>query len=740
MNQKSYLAILKVGIVFSFLSVFLVYAQFLFPYITSKQIYFNVVTEILLVFWLAFIVKYPQWRPKKSKITLGILAFFGVTLLSCFGSVDFNLSFWGDVERMLGFFHIAHFLILYFVMITVLRDWNDWKIMLGSFIVVTSIVSLTGLYGDNKYGTIGNAAYVGGMIILGFYFALFLMSREKQWYFKAIYLIPIFIMLAEFKKINISGAFVGLGGSIMMILFLFGLLHKNKKVRITLLLLLSITAGTLFFAITHKDNKFVKNIRSIQDLSLQEKTLQTRFISWNGAWKDFGNHWLMGTGYGTFASTFDEYFDPHFYDLTRSGTYFDRAHNNIIDIALTTGLIGLFAYLSIFIFALLIIISAFRKQRINLTEFILLFSLMAAYFVQNLAVFDSLATYIGLMLMFGFIHYISNTDSDTGNSQSLFSEDSKLNNNEIYALFGFGFFILVIIYQYSLAPASMLRSTIYSQAMFSRGNIIGAVEVAKASAKTPLDRDSRSAFIRGFLKHSEALKELTKDERLYALDYLINLAEKNVELDRRDSLNQMRLAQVLNFASRYAGKEDPELFSEYNRRALMAINESIESSPGRIAAHSVKAFIYLTGSDIDNAIDTLEQAINLNPFYEKTYCQVAEIYFSDRQNDNGYEALEKCVEMDGVGNIRNREIIKKTINHYADERNINMMLTMYKQLAALSSKDADVWIRLAKLYFAENKFEEAKDAAMKASTIDESLNSDVDVFIKQVEEKQNNMK
>ena len=41
MALKTYLTILKTGIYLSFLSVFLVFKNLLFPYITSKQFYFN---------------------------------------------------------------------------------------------------------------------------------------------------------------------------------------------------------------------------------------------------------------------------------------------------------------------------------------------------------------------------------------------------------------------------------------------------------------------------------------------------------------------------------------------------------------------------------------------------------------------------------------------------------------------------------------------------------------------------
>ena len=64
MSQKLYLNILKGGIFASFVIVFLVFKNLLFPYITSKQIPFNILMEILFVFWVGFIVKYSEYRPK----------------------------------------------------------------------------------------------------------------------------------------------------------------------------------------------------------------------------------------------------------------------------------------------------------------------------------------------------------------------------------------------------------------------------------------------------------------------------------------------------------------------------------------------------------------------------------------------------------------------------------------------------------------------------------------------------
>src|SRR3989338_1921675 len=145
-------------------------------------------------------------------------------------------------------------------------------------------------------------------------------------------------------------------------------------------------------AFLYPQSSLVKNssiLRTVTQISSQAVTFQTRIIAWKAAVKDLPSHPLLGTGYGNYAITFDKYFDPKFYNYTTSETYFDRAHNNLVDLASTAGLLGLLSYLSIFA-AVFYYLGQGRKQaKISSNEFILLVCLLVAYFIQNLAVFDS---------------------------------------------------------------------------------------------------------------------------------------------------------------------------------------------------------------------------------------------------------------------------------------------------------------------------------------------------------------
>ncbi len=732
MSPKIYLNILRFGIYLSLIVVFFVFKNLLFPFITSKQISFNILVEILSIFWIAFLVKYPEYRPRKSWISWGLLAFLAAIFISCFTGVDFNLSFWGDIERMLGVFHIVHFIVFYFIVITVFREWKDWKILFIASIIIAVFVSFKGL-ADKAYSTIGNTAYVSGYLIFNMYFAWLLFVKEKVGIFKPLYLIAIIPMLLEFQKANTSGAFVGLGFSILVLLFLYVVLSKNKKLKqsfLVLFLTLSILTTLLF---VYKDSNFVKHnpvLRFASGISFQKNTFQTRLISWRAAFKDFKNHPFLGTGHGNFAIIFDKYFDPKFYNYTRSETYFDRAHNNLIDIASTAGIIGLITYLSIFIALAYYLITGYRKNLINIHEFILVSSLIVAYFVQNLAVFDSLVTYMALMLTLGYIYWLVNKEE----IEEVDIKNREWENREIYALFFAAVILLTILYQYNYRVYKMLDKTIAGQLAASRANILKAYEEYKEALNynTVLDRDSRTSFIRLLLSRPGALSKMDKNKAQEILDYAISLAEENVKYNPQDSLNQMMLAQILNEASMLFPR-DSEKFHFYSDRSLEAIDKSIEASPGRIPVYYQKAQIYITRDEKDKALETLQYAYNLNPKYYDTSCQMSKVYFYYKDKEKGFEWSDKCIDDGGANILAPASFVKGLVNHYTQQEDWNRLIKLYQRLTRLEPKNEKNWIKLAKLYEQIGDKDRAIKAAQKAAELKPSLQSYVDDFINGLE-------
>ena len=732
MSQKTYLFILKAGIYASLLVVFFVYKSLLFPFITSKQISFNIIIEVLFVLWLAFIIKYPTYRPKMSYITYGLAAFFAALFASSIFGVDFNLSFWGDVERMLGVFHLLHFFAFYLIIITAFREWKDWKPL---FIISVFFSVIVGLYGYSdaarQISTIGNPAYVSGYLIFNMYFALLLFFREQNPVLKWTYAATLIPNLLGFRMAGTSGAYVGLGASIILVFLIYAFLGQNKKVKITTMAIGLFFAAFVGFVFMNKNQPWVSQtpfLNAATGISFQKNTFQSRLISWKAAARDFMNHPILGTGHGNFAIIFDRHFTPDFYDHTRGETYFDRAHNNVIDIGSTAGVVGLAAYLSIFAALAYYLIAGYRRQKIGLNEFALLSGLITAYFVQNLAVFDSLVTYMGLMMTLGYVYWLYNAD---GGYEAV--KDRPLENREIYAIAGVGLLIFVIMYQFNVKPLKMLVATINGQRAWAQGMVTETIDIYKQalSYNTVLDRDSRTSLNRLFANNPDVLNGLDKNAGQAILDYNIELAEANVRQNEADSLNLMLLAQLLNTAASYH-RDNPEKFAFYAERALNAIDRSIAASPGRVPIYFQKAQIYITRGEPDKAIETLKYAHDMHPPYFDSACYLGRTLLFYQREDEGYSYIEKCLDLGGAQILSPASYVKGLINHYVEAEDWERTAVLYARLLALEPNDADNWVKAAKLYADTGEKDKAVEAALRAAELNPAYRQYADDFVNEL--------
>lgn len=747
MSQTTYLRILKAGIWLAFLSVFLVFKNLLFPYISSKQIYFNIVVEILFVIWLAFIIKFPEARPKRSWITIGLCGFFGSILLSSIFGVNFNLSMWGNVERMLGFFQLIHFLAFYLIVITVMRTWEDWRNVFLVSTVCAFFVSLDGIgqkmglmespwNTDRIIATIGNSAYVGAYAIFNLYFCLILAWKENNWGIRSLHLLNCFVIFLAMIFSGTRGSYIGFLVSILVMLFLFGILNQSKKIKfwsMGIFLFFGLIVGLLF---VNANKPFVTNnlyLNRFAHISFTDATMQTRFISWKAAYKDFHNHPILGTGHGNYAITFDKYFDPKFLTFTSSETYFDRAHNNLIDITSTSGLLGLITYLFVFAASFYYLITGYRRKKIETGVFIILVCLIVAYFIQNLVVFDALVTYVALMVMLGYIYWLSRDEE----YQIIKSSNSPVGftNKEFYAFLIAGLIMIAIIYQYNIKAWNMLTDTIESQQYISRGDLVSAYEAFKRSQSynTIMEEDSRSTFISAVTSNISALNNIDRKKATDIIDYAVSLSEKNIKNNPQDSLNQMKMALLLDTISKFYFN-DAEKFNFYSKWAEDSVNKSIDASPGRVPIYFNKAQIFLSRGQKDKALETLKYAINLNPDFSQSYCYLGRVQLFYKNEKEGYATMDKCISLGGES-LQDAQTIKSLLDHYIKNKDWEKVAILLGKLTAADPSDTRAWTDYARVLKQLGRMDEAISAAKKAAELDPALKTSAQKFIDDINKK-----
>lgn len=732
MSRPWYRFILKLGVYASLVSLFLVNKNYYFPYITSKQLYFNILIEVLVVIWLAYLWKYPSERPKQSWLTFGWLAYLGVVLLTSLTGVDFNLSFWGDLERMLGWFPLLHFFLLFLIVITVFRSWRDWQPLLMAMVGAGTLLSIVGLFQNYSASTLGNAAYMGTLMLMSMFIAAILIGRSRHWLTALPYGVVLIILFIGLVRADISGAYAGLAAGALLYAGLMTFLSKHKTARrigwISLgLLVVGIGAVFALRWSPALDNSQLGKV--FRDFSLQNNTLNTRLYSWTWAWRDLPKHPILGVGYGNFAFVFDRQFQGEFYKFSKGEDYFDRAHNNIVEIATTTGLLGLAAYLFMFSWAVIYLIRAYRHKKIDLPEFAALAGFLTAYFVQNLALFDCLASYLFLMIILGFINNLNHHQVDQPRSES------DKNRNEIVVIIIAGLLLAWVAWYANFTTIKMLNGTIDGIIKLNSGKTMDSLTAFRQAhtAGSPLVRDSRSAMINALTGNYQSIERLSEIQRTEFLSYTIEQSNKNLVYNPQDSYLNMQQAQLLSLASQISRNN---LTVSYLRDGLAAAEKSIANGSEHILPYYIKAQLLVDLNQTDEAILTLKKALEISTDYWDTYCHLGRLQLQIQVDlDEAYGYLDKCLDQGGARLLGPGNYLNEAIKYYQQAGDVDRLVLLNEQLVRIYPQGAEIWLKLADLYRQQGRRLEAQFAAEQAIQLKPEYQKQLEGILRAAESK-----
>src|SRR3989338_6565056 len=356
----------------------LVIDKFYYPFIFTKALVFRVSVGLLFLVYLLLAVKSKKYRPKLNGLTI----IFTLFLLSSF-IPSVGVSVLTSLYALGQYFNLGFFV---------------------------------GQAGDRLAATLGNASYLAGYLIFNLLFAgyLWLWRRHNilaKFYYPLAIVLELFILL----QTGTRGGFVALGVIIVSLLsfIVFKGLPQLKKISLAVLAVFIILVSLLFI---FKDSPLVNKFSALQRLtsiSLTDRTVVTRFMTWQAAWQGFLDRPVLGYGQENFNFVFNQNFNPAFYEDEGSSVWFDRAHNVFFDRLLAGGVIGLVLFLGFIFYPFYLWRRSLKKEKgseapadfYQSLSKLLLFLIIAAYFIQNLFVFDHLTTHISLLLSLSFLSF-----------------------------------------------------------------------------------------------------------------------------------------------------------------------------------------------------------------------------------------------------------------------------------------------------------------------------------------------
>lgn len=753
LQEKNLLTIIKWGIYLILaLTPLLIFSSLIFPYITSKTIFFRMVIDIVMPFFLFLIIKYPAYRPRKSWLFYSLLIFNAVVLITSIFGINILKSMFGDLERMWGVFTLLHFLAFFTILISVFKEERHWQALFRITIISADLVALYGLaqrFGVNFIirsgiarieSTLGNAAFIGGyfLLIMGLTaIALhnYYLQNKKLSYF---YLFSLVIQFFTFFFAGIRGAYIAFIFSIFLLLVALILYQKNKTRKIIFFgILVALIAGYFFLYFNRfkpwvNEDTYLSRLTSI--VTTTTNSVRTRFVSWGAGINGWKSTPLLGIGMENYGYYFDKYLPPRFYSFSRTETWFDRAHNAVVEVMVANGLLGLISYLLIFIFIFFYLLKIYRQDKEKNFFVTLIFSLIVmAYFIQNFFVFDTLVVFMVFTLVIAYLNFIYLKNFPIQEPLAINVLDKKILSSGLIIL---TIIIVVVSLNINYKMLKIAKNdAAFQYAVAKQGDYALAKEKIENvfAINSWLDyMNNKSANLMADALTSAFNKKTVPLIVFDDINLTLAKLEKDVSRYPAETYSLVVLGRTYNIlANYYLNNNQAESAAQSLAKAMGFLEKGRELSPGRLQIFFLMAQNKMMANDLPGAKNYLAEAIAANPDFPDSYWFMGITLVNFNQITEGLKyinlALDKKYSLDNIDQTL------MFINYAAQDKDYQTIARLYEVLITLEPKKVQYYASLATTYAAMGNKDKAIFYARIAGEIDPSYSSESEIFIQQVE-------
>lgn len=730
-NKKLYKIILQGLFFLVLISPLVVDRRLFFPYVTGSALYFRLIVELLLVLWVIFILVYPKYRIKFNFLFGALTVYASALILATIFSVNPYFSFWGDTERMMGLFGILHFFALFLIGVSLFREKKDLRNLIIAFSGVSFLTAVYGIlqkfgYTDITPGatritaTLGNSAILASYLIFGLFFSTYIALTEINFKAKIVFYFSILIHLFAILLTGTRGAYLGVLAG-----FLFfsavKIYQTDRKLRKKIIVGLAAVFVIYVFIFINKNADWVKGniyLYRLTQFSLKDSTIQTRLMSWQWGINGFKEKPILGYGYENYAIPFNKYFEARYYNYDSNQPYFDRAHNVIVEHLVATGIIGLLSYILLLSAIIWGIIKIFKRDK-NYLYLGIFGGLLAAYFVQNLFVFDTLPAMLGFCVLLIIVN--NNFDSEEKKEKEIKRGKRRL---LIYLPVGLILFS-ILIYSYKnfiSKPYKAFKDEIAGEVYLPHDHDKAMEYFRKTTSYgTPYDMDLRAEI--GFVIHKYYLDGNANEKRKEDLEFAIDVYKKNIEEMPGDTYYLYKLSDIMNYYAEVSDNKEAVLDEARNY-----IEKAIASSPNRPRLYYLMAENYYVAGDFKKAKEASQKAIDLNKEFGESYWLMAKILLENKEEE---AARESIIKMYDLGYIIKESTLLGLMDVFKVMESAENEIQFLELLVKSGTKNYLFYSTLANRYYSTGRYAEAIKMAEQAVVLNPDIKEEVDGFIEE---------
>jgi len=731
-------------IIFSILISLFVY-QILFK--KQAENFFTIVRKILdrkdrifLPFWLLIAL---------------LLVFFLATLFS----KNPFFSFWGSPYRGGGFLNFSLYIVFALFVFLVFKKY-DWKILWGYSFFIGLMVSFIAIsqqfhlfskhiipsFGGRPVSTFGNPIFLSIYLLILWFVALSYEIKAKSIKEHIFYILCLGVFLFTILISQTRSAYLGLFFGLLYFAFCYKTYSKKiKKIKISFLIIL-IFAGFGFYFVRYSpplfpDTLFQKIINRISSINL--KAGEARISGWKIAVKGIKEKSVLGYGPENFSIPFDKYYDPSLPGLSgeTEENWWDRAHNFIFDIATTTGLLGLFVYLSLIAVLFLKLQKAKKENPENYLFCHTAQSAFIGYLTANLFGFDSFSTYLIFFFLVGFSLFL--LQKQPLQKQPLATK-TKTNNGPAKQIFYLVFlcFIVFFIIFYNIRPLKINKEINLANYAKDKGKCPEAIQIME---KTIKENSIIDHYLRlNYINIIGACISLPDNQLPLGLK-AIQILEENTKIRPNYTRNWLFWGGYANFlveaVPQKLEKLNPGLTEKYKKQALFALEKAFQLSPKRQKIIAEMARAEIINGNYQKAVERTEECIKIKNTFVDCWWKnaLANIYLGNFEKAD--KAIEKVKEL-GYDTESKKSLVQ-LLQAYIAFSQKKKTKEVYKRLAEIYEKaialdpgpgSFQYYASLAYVYKVLGEYQKAKEKALKVLEFSPESKKAVEEFLKTLPE------
>jgi tetratricopeptide (TPR) repeat protein len=479
--------------------------------------------------------------------------------------------------------------------------------------------------------------------------------------------------------------------------------------------------ATVWFS---RNAAWVKNQPTLYRLvriSRNDITTQSRFLAWDSSWKGWKDRFLVGYGWENYNIAFNKYFHAEIFMDQGSQLWFDRAHNTIFDVAVATGLIGLLVYLAVFVVAW----RALLRSKIYFAATRILFIALLAHFLQNIFVFDVLASYLIMFNLFAltvFLTQIKDNHLPAANQQFAVATGGQQTRNEFYLMPMIIVLIFLIfgVYILNIKPLQANRQSVNALIASAANKEQTAVNIFKMAIdmNTYQTPELRQKLADNILVQNNTQNGLTNEQ--IAKNYELTIAElkKNINESPWDVQNYLYLMAILNRGVNYDARRFQEVL-DWGAKAS-------QLSPTRPQIYFEMGQAYVGMKKYNEAIEAFKKAVELNPRTMESRWNLMAVYVVAGKDSLAQEQYDFMVSR--KYNFDDQENLQRLYRIFLIAGQTDKVVIVLEKIAILYPSGEN-YAKLAAGYAQVGEKEKARAAVTRAVELNPELATEAEKFL-----------